>query len=155
MSLYPQPMVDGQQSMILSESTKSAQLGQRACPCWATCLPHLGTLLAPLGQKMRQAAAQLVNVVISIFLFSGFCQHMQFLPSDTSSHQQTIQTIENNHQVANHLYIKALQQKPDNLTILIVFLVTNLYQAIMETLTYQRLPSIQTFSMRTIVRRDG
>ena len=57
---------------------------------------------------------------------------MQFLPSDTSSHLQTIQTIENNHQVANHLYIKALQQKPDNLTILIVFLVTNLYQAIME-----------------------
>ena len=80
---------------------------------------------------------------------------MQFLPSDTSSYLQTIQTIENNHQVANHLYIKALQQKPDNLTILIVFLVTNLYQAIMETLTYQRLPSIQTFSMRTIVRRDG
>ena len=39
---------------------------------------------------------------------------MQFLPSDTSSHLQTIQTIENNHQVANHLYIKALQQKPDN-----------------------------------------
>ena len=87
-------------------------------------------------------------------MFSGFCQHMQFLPSDTSSHLQTIQTIENNHQVANHLYIKALQQKPDNLTILIVFLVTNLYQAIMETLTYQRLPSTQTFSMRTIVRRD-
>ena len=155
MSLYPQPMVDGQQSMILSESTKSAQLGQRACPCWVTCLPHLGTLLAPLGQKMHQTAAQLVNVVISTFLFSGFCQHMQFLPSDTSSHLQTIQTIENNHQVANHLYIKALQQKPDNLTILFVFLVTNLYQAIMETLTYQRLPSIQTFSMRTIVRRDG
>ena len=107
--------------MILSESTKSAQLGQRACPCWATCLPHLGTLLAPLGQKMHQTAAQLVNVVTSTFLFSGFCQHMQFLPSDTSSHLQTIQTIENNHQVANHLYIKALQQKPDNLTILIVF----------------------------------
>ena len=45
----------------------------------------------------------------------------EFLPSDTSSHLQTIQTIENNHQVANHLYIKALQQKPDNLTILIAF----------------------------------
>ena len=41
--------------------------------------------------------------------------------TDTSSHLQTIQTIENNHQVANHLYIKALQQKPDNLTILIAF----------------------------------
>lgn len=25
---------------------KSAQQGQRACPCWVTCLPHLGTLLA-------------------------------------------------------------------------------------------------------------
>ena len=47
-------MVDGQQFMILSESTKSAQLGQRACPCWVTCLPHLGTLLAPDGQKRRQ-----------------------------------------------------------------------------------------------------
>ena len=23
-----------------------AQVGQRACPCWATCLPMLGTLLA-------------------------------------------------------------------------------------------------------------
>ena len=42
---------------------------------------------------------------------------MQFLPSDTSSHLQTIQTIENNHQVANHLYIKALKQKPDDLTV--------------------------------------
>ena len=42
---------------------------------------------------------------------------MQFLPSDTSSHLQTIQTIENNHLVANSQYINALQQKPDDLTV--------------------------------------
>ena len=47
--------------------------------------------------------------------------HRGYAYTDTSSHLQTIQTIENNHQVANHLYIKALQQKPDNLTILIAF----------------------------------
>ena len=38
--------------------TTLAQLGHAAFPSWATCLPHLGTLLAPLGQKRRQAAAQ-------------------------------------------------------------------------------------------------
>ena len=27
-------------------SITRAHLGQRACPCWVTCLPHMGTLLA-------------------------------------------------------------------------------------------------------------
>ena len=42
--------------------------------------------------------------------------------TDMLTCNQTIQTIENNHLVANCLYIKALQQKPDNLTILTFFL---------------------------------
>ena len=33
------------------------------------------------------------TMIILIFLFSGFCQRMQFLSSENSSHQQTIQTI--------------------------------------------------------------
>ena len=30
---------------------KCAQVGQRACPCWATCLPHLGKQLAQKRDK--------------------------------------------------------------------------------------------------------
>ena len=32
---------------------KCAQVGQRACPCWATCLPHLGNVLAQKRDKKR------------------------------------------------------------------------------------------------------
>ena len=45
----------------------------------------------------------------------------EYLLSDTSSHLKTIQTIGNNHLVTNYLYIKVIQQKPDNLTVSTVF----------------------------------
>ena len=32
---------------------KCAQVGQRACPCWVTCLPHLGNVLAQKRDKKR------------------------------------------------------------------------------------------------------
>ena len=33
------------------QEMKSAHLGQRACPCWVTCLPHVGNVLAPKTTK--------------------------------------------------------------------------------------------------------
>ena len=37
------------------------QMGQGACPCWATCLPMLGTLLAPSGHDNCPDSAQIIN----------------------------------------------------------------------------------------------
>ena len=32
-------------------TTKCAQVGQRACPCWVTCLPQVGKHVAPKWEK--------------------------------------------------------------------------------------------------------
>ena len=66
---------------------------------------------------------------------------------DTLTCNQTIQTIENSHLVANCLYIKALQQKPDNLTISTVFFVfidTSSYFTTLMTRGATLLPSMRT-----------
>ena len=67
--------------------------GQAPCPSWASSVPQLGRI------DVRQMPQNFI-----------------------SSHQQTIQTIQNNHLVANSLYVNALRRKPDNLTVLTVFL---------------------------------
>ena len=35
----------------IDKDNKSSRIGQRACPTGATCLPIMGTLLAPVGQN--------------------------------------------------------------------------------------------------------
>ena len=41
--------------------TMLAHVGQRACPCGATCLPMLGTVLAPSGHDNCPNSAQIIN----------------------------------------------------------------------------------------------
>ena len=48
---------------------KCAQVGQRACPCWATCLPHLGNVLAQKRDKKRCRE-------------EGMCHHLANISSD-------------------------------------------------------------------------
>ena len=84
-----------------------AHHGQRACPCWAD-------LLSDKCPK--------VNVVIPIFLFSGFSRLLQFLSaefltSDKSFHltitfiSKPSRQLPDNRQTANHLVIRILQPK--------------------------------------------
>ena len=40
---------------------KSARNGHGACPCWVTCLPLLGTVLAPVGQNPCMKSAQNIS----------------------------------------------------------------------------------------------
>ena len=47
---------------------KCAQVGQRACPCWVTCLPHLGKHVAPKWEKTsRDGIVQKSS--FSVFIF--------------------------------------------------------------------------------------
>ena len=84
-----------------------AHHGQRACPCWAD-------LLSDKCPK--------VNVVIPIFLFSGFSRLLQFLSaefltSDKSFHltitfiSKPSRQLADNRQTVNHLVIRILQPK--------------------------------------------
>ena len=59
--------------------TLLAQQGNAAFSSWASCLPRMGRI----GFWYMP----------DTFIFSEFSQRMRFLPSDNSSHQQTIQTI--------------------------------------------------------------
>ena len=45
---------------------KCAQVGQRACPCWATCLPHLGNVVIrnfapPKFRKVKPPTKNTIN----------------------------------------------------------------------------------------------
>ena len=84
-----------------------AHHGQRACPCWAD-------LLSDKCPK--------VNVVIPIFLFSGFSRLLQFLSaefltSDKSFHltitfiSKPSRQLPDNHQAVNCLSVRILQSK--------------------------------------------
>ena len=41
------------EDFVHERKRKCAQVGQRACPCWATCLPHLGKVRAQKRDKTR------------------------------------------------------------------------------------------------------
>ena len=84
--------------LLADTLTNSAQPGQAACPWWASTLPQLGRI------DVRQMPQNFI-----------------------SSHQQTIQTIQNTHLVANSLYVNALRRKPDDLTVLTVFFKYHIY----------------------------
>ena len=98
----------------LKLGTQLAQLGKAAFSSWARCLPRMG----------RFGSRYLPDT----FPFMEFSQRMQFLPSDNSSHQQTIQMeflLSANHPdswltIARWLTICLLEyynKKPDNLTV--------------------------------------
>ena len=114
----------------LKLGTMLAQLGHDACPTWVTCLPIMGNVLALHGQRACPCWADLlsdkcpkVNVVIPIFLFSGFSRLLQFLSaefltSDKSFHlaittfiSKPSRQLADNHQTVNHLVIRILQPK--------------------------------------------
>ena len=85
-------------NMGITTWTYWADIWQQICPTGASTLPNMGTLLAPVGQICCQTHAQYIHFVTLIFLFPGFCQRIQilsseFLSSDNSFYQQTIQTI--------------------------------------------------------------
>ena len=49
-------------------TTKCAQVGQRACPCWVTCLPQVGKHVAPKWEKTsRYGIVQKSS--FSVFIF--------------------------------------------------------------------------------------
>ena len=45
----------------LAMITKTSRNGHGACPCWVTCLPMLGTVLAPVGQNPCMKSAQNIS----------------------------------------------------------------------------------------------
>ena len=120
--------------LTLVFNQKVQEIGHGACPTGATCLPIMGTLLAPVGQICCQTSAQYVNVVTPILLFSEFCQRTQFLSLgflsfDNSSHL-TILFSSANHPdnwltIARQptIYLSEYySEKPDNLTVFQKFL---------------------------------
>ncbi len=78
-----------------------AHLGQRACPPGATCLPIMGTVLAPVGQigfpipaHLRSSANACNSIHLTIPLISK--------PS---------RQLPDNRMTVNYLYVRILQQK--------------------------------------------
>ena len=104
-------MVDGQQSMILSESTKSAQLGQAACPSGVSTLPNMGKHVAPIGQDLCQAVAQKVDVAISIFLSSEYHSSDFLSPDNFYLVFKPSRQSADSCQVVNYLFIRILPRK--------------------------------------------
>ena len=95
--------------------SKSAQQGQAACPCWVTCLPHLGKRRAQIEPilyvithpafQTEESARSTPFQAVSVLRFLSYIYMLtdivieccRCVPSlrqgHKSSHQQTIQTI--------------------------------------------------------------
>ena len=88
----------------LKLGTVRAQLGQRACPSWARCLPLLGRFGF---QYLPIYGVQPMHAIPAIWQFLSSANH----PDGISLISKPSRQLPDNRQTVNYLFVRILQQK--------------------------------------------